>query len=374
MSIIIREVSSKKDLIKFIKFPFSLYRKNSYYVPPIIDFELSTLDPSKNPAFDHSKARYWMAYRNEEIVGRIAGIILNEELKKKSLVRFGWIDFIDELEVSTLLLEKVMEWGKHHGASKIHGPLGFTDFDFEGMLISGFDQLATQATIYNYPYYSRHLENFSFGKAVDWIEIRGKIPNEVPKKVTKTASIVTSRFNFRVKKFKKSREIKKYAADVLKVFNKSYDHLYGYHTLTESQIDYYIKQYFGFLRTEFVSIVLNEKEEVIGAAVLIPSLSKAFQKARGRLYPFGFIHILQDFRSNKHMDALLIGVLPEYQKLGAMSLIFNSLFHSFVDNGVEYCSTGPMLEENLAVLNIWQDYKIFLDDVEIRRRCFIRDI
>lgn len=374
MSISIQEVHSKKELKQFIKFPFSLFKGNQYYVPPIIDFELSSLDKKKNPAFDHCEAQYWLAIKEGEIVGRIAGIIHQDELNEKSLVRFGWIDFIDDFDVSQKLVKEVMMWGTAKGANKIHGPLGFTDLDFEGALVSGFDQLATQATIYNYPYYIDHYEKLGFEKAVDWVEMRGRLPNEVPKKVSRTASIVSTRFNIHVKKLKNAKEILKYAPGIFEVLNESYKNLYGYYPLTQRQIDYYVKQYFGFIRKEFVCIVVNEEDRVVGTAVSLPSLSKAFQKAKGSLYPFGFIHVLKAFRSNEQLDAFLIGVHPDYQKLGALSLIFNDLFHNYVDNGVSYGSTGPMLEENLSVLNLWRDYDLLKDDSEIRRRCYIKDI
>lgn len=374
MPIELKEVTSKKELKQFIKFPFSLYKGNVHYVPPIIDFELSTLDKKKNPAFDHCEANYWLAYQEGRIVGRIAGIIHGAEFEEKSFVRFGWIDFIDDLEVSSLLLSAVAKWGKSKGATGIHGPLGFTDLDFEGALVSGFDQLATQATIYNYPYYIEHYEKYGLAKAVDWVEVRGFVPAEHSKRLARTASIVSSRFNIEVKKFSKAKQILDYAPGVFSALNESYKGLYGYYPLTKDQIAYYVDQYFGFIRKEYVCIVVNENDEVVGFAITLPSLSKAFQKAKGSLIPFGFYHVLKAFRSNKHLDLFLIGVTPDYQKKGANVLIFNELMKNYIQNGVKYVSTGPMLEENSGVQNLWNEYGQQIDSVDIRRRCFTKMI
>ncbi len=374
MSVAISEVLSKKELKSFIKFPFDLYKGNSYYVPPIIGFELDTLLKDKNPAFDHADASYWLAKKDGKIVGRIAVIILHAELAEKSLARFGWVDFIDDLSVSKLLFETAKKWATSKGAKSIHGPLGFTDLDFEGALISGFDQMATQATIYNFPYYIDHYESLGFQKAVDWVEKRGFVPKENSKRLERSASIISKRFNLEVKKFKKAKELLKYAPGVFEVLNASYADLHGYYPLTQKQIDYYVDQYFGFVRKEYISIIVNEHDQVVAVAISLPSLSKAFKKAKGSLYPFGFISVLKAFKSNKHLDLFLIGILPEYQRKGAAAVIFNQLFKTYVANGVEYFSTGPMLAENTAVQNLWNDYKDLLDDVNIRRRCYIKEL
>ncbi len=365
----IQEVTTKKELKKFIKFPFRLYKGNNCYVPPLIDFELSTLLRDKNPAFDHSDAAYWVVKKENQIVGRIAAIILNQELEEKALARFGWVDFIDDLEVSQLLFETAKSWIQEKGASAIHGPMGFTDLDFEGALVSGFDQMATQATIYNYPYYIDHFKAWGMEVSASWIEIR-LIPKELPRKIKRASSIVSSRFGLQVKKFKKTKDILKYAPGVFEVLNEAYSHLYGYQPLSEKQIDYYIDQYFGFIRKEYVSIIVNKEDEVIGFALTLPSLSKAFQKAKGSLYPFGFLHVLKSFYFNKHIDLFLIGVKPSYQKLGANVLIFEDLFNTAKKNKVNYVSTGPMLADNNSVLNLWNDFE--LDPVDIKRSCFLK--
>lgn len=372
MKLEIQELSTKKELISFVKFPFSLYNGNANYVPPLMEFELSTFLKDKNPAYEHSQAKFWVVKKDGEIAGRIAGIALDQELKEKSLVRFGWLDFIDDPSVSLLLFDTAMQWAQEIGATSIHGPMGFTDLDFEGLLVSGFDELATQAAIYNYPYYQQHLENLGFEKAVDWVEVRSAVPPEVPRRIKRAASLVNSRFKLEVKKFTRSKDMLKYAPGVFEVLNEAYSDLYGYFPLTAKQIKYYVDQYFGFVRKEFVTIIVDKDDEVVAMAITVPSLSKALQKARGKLYPLGFLHVLKAFYSNKHVDLFLIGVKPEYQKLGANALIFNELTKTYIEKGVKYVSTGQMLADNHGVLNQWDDFKDYLDPMKIRRRCFIK--
>jgi hypothetical protein len=370
----VEPVTSKKELLAFIKFPMDLYRGNSFHVPPIVDFELSTLDQKKNPAFDHCKASYWLVKKEGKIVGRIAGIIHDKELAEKGKARFGWIDFIDDQKVVDLLFETVKQWSEEQHASELHGPLGFTDLDFEGALVSVYDQMATQATIYNHPYYISHYERCGFTKAVDWVEVRSYVPKEVPRKIARSASLASNRFGLKIKEFKRAKDTLKYAEGVFKVLNEAYSDLYGYYELTEKQIKYYVDQYFGFIRKEYVSIVVNDKDEVVAVAISLPTLSRAFQKSKGSFFPFGFFHILKAFYSNKHLDLFLIGASPDYQKLGASAVIFNALLTTYIKKGVEYISTGPMLATNRAVLNQWAEFSEHLHDVNIRRRCYTKSL
>ncbi|MDE0470402.1 MAG: hypothetical protein OXH57_00545 [Ekhidna sp.] len=369
MSLQIEEVSSKKDLKKFIKFPFQLYKGNNAYVPPLIKFEMGTLLKEKNPSFENADARYWVMMKKGKIVGRIAALVLDHELKEEQLARFGWIDFIDDYEVSSLLFDTAKKWTEGRGATAIHGPMGFTDLDFEGALTDGFDELATQATIYNYPYYINHYKKWGMETSVSWTEMRGEVPKEVPRKVKRAASIVTSRFKLSVKKFKKTKDLLNYASDVFEVLNAAYADLYGYHTLTPKQINYYVEQYFGFVRREYICIVVNENDKVIGFGISFPSLSTAFQKAKGSLFPFGFIHILRSFFFGKHIDLFLIGVLPEYQKMGATALIVNDLCSTFIKKGIKYASLGPALDDNYAVLNTWREFQA---EPKVRRSVFLK--
>lgn len=369
MSLQIVEVATKKELKSFIKFPFKLYKGNSSYVPPLIEFELNTLLKNKNPSFESSDAKYWVAKKDGVVVGRIAAIALEHELKEKQLGRFGWIDFVDDYEVSSLLLDTAKAWVEGKGANAIHGPMGFTDLDFEGALTEGFDELATQATIYNYPYYIDHYKRWGMETSVSWTEMRGGVPKEVPRRVKRAASIVTSRFKLSVKKFKKTKHLLKYAHGVFDVLNTSYADLYGYHALSPKQIEYYIDQYFGFVRKEYVCIVVNQDDKVVGFGISLPSLSTAFQKAKGSLYPFGFIHVLKSFFFGKHIDLFLIGILPEYQKMGATALIIDDLCSTFIKNKATYVTNGPALDDNHAVLNSWREFNL---EPKIKRSCFIR--
>lgn len=370
MSLEIKEVNSKKELKRFIKFPFKLYKGNPYYVTPLIEFEMSTLLKEKNPAFDHADAQYWVAEKEGEIVGRIAAIVLESELKEKSMARFGWIDFIDDKEVSTLLLDTAKTWAESKGAKSIHGPMGFTDLDFEGALVEGFEELATQATIYNHAYYIDHFKAWDLEVAATWVELRGKAPAKNPEKVNRAVRIIQERFKVKVKEFKNTKEILKYAPGVFEVLNEAYSGLYGYIALTQKQIDYYVEQYFGFIRKEFVCIIVNEADEVVGFALTLPSLSKAFQKAKGSLFPFGFIHVLKSFYFNDLADLFLIGVKPEYQKLGIHALIYDYLQKIYEAKGIKYMASGPMLESNKNVLNTWSEFDIEVG--KIKRSCFIK--
>ncbi|MFY0685733.1 MAG: GNAT family N-acetyltransferase [Cyclobacteriaceae bacterium] len=374
MSIQIEEVHGKNGLMSFIKFPFELYKNNPCYVPPIIDFELSTLLPEKNPAFDSAEAKYFVAKKEGKIVGRIAGIILDAERDEKQLARFGWMDFIDDQRVSMALLEAVINWARSKGIKGIHGPLGFTDMDFEGMLISRFDVMASQATTYNHPYYPVHMDAFGFEKACDWKSIIANVPAEMPKRINRSASLISNRFKLYPKKFRSRKEILKYAQGVFKVINESFKQLYGYYELTPKQIDYYVEAYFGFIKKEFVTVIVNDKDEVVAAAITLPSLSKAFQKAKGSLYPFGFFHVLRAFQQKDLIDMLLIGVHPEYQKLGASQLIFAELLKSFIDKKVKTVGTAIMLEDNRGVMNLWNEFQDSIVCDDIVRRCYIKQI
>lgn len=372
-SVSIKEVLTKGDLKDFIKFPIALYKGNPYYVPPIISFEISTLSSSKNPAFERDEARYWLAYQHGKIVGRVAGILIKPELESEQKVRFGWIDFIDDYEVCKILLDTVSEWGKEKGATRLHGPMGFTDLDFEGALVEGYDQVATQATIYNSPYYIDHYKTYGLEKAVDWIEARGYVPPSIPEVLSRSAKFVQDRFKLRVLKFKRSKHIFKHAFGVIELLNRTYHNLYGYYPLTKKQIQYYVDLYFGFIRKEYVTIVVDQEDKIVCMAICMPSMSEAFQKANGSLFPFSFIKVLKDFFTKKHLDLFLIAVDPKYQKLGGSALIFNELLNSFIKQKIKTISTGPMLEENAGVQNLWNDYNDYKTG-SIRRRCFIKKI
>jgi ribosomal protein S18 acetylase RimI-like enzyme len=369
----IRKVNSRKDLKKFVDFPFQLFKGNRFWCPPLKFDEINTLLKEKNPAFEYCEAEYWMAYQNGIPVGRIAGIINHNEITRWNvkLVRFGWIDFIDEPEVSRILIETVKDWGRTKGMTAIHGPLGFTDMDPEGMLIEGFDQISSLSAIYNFPYYKDHMEKLGFLKAVDWVQFEIKIPSEVPDKVERLTKIVLQKYDLHLLKPRKSRELRPYTRKMFLMYNKAFDDIYGFTALTEKQIDYYTKLYFGLLRPEFVSLLIDAQDEVVGFGITMPDLGIALQKAKGSLFPFGFIHLLRALRKNNIIHMYLIGVRPDYQGKGILALVYHELNKAYLKSGITLARTHPQLEENFKAVSIWKNYDA---RIYIRRRCWKTDL
>lgn len=371
MEIAIKEVASSRDMKKFISFPYKLYAGSKYWVPPLRFDEMNTLRKDKNPAFDFCEAKYWLAHKDGKIAGRIAGIINTRYIEKwkNKYARFGWIDFIDDESVSKLLLDKVENWARENGMEAIQGPLGFTDLDYEGMLIEGFEELGTLATIYNYSYYPKHLEKYGYTKDIDWVEFEIKAPKEVPEKINRIANIALERSNLRVLKVKKSKDLLPYAKDMFNVLNVAYRDIFGFVPLTDKQVDLYVKQYFGFIRPEYISIVLDKNDRVAAFAITMPSLSKALQKSNGRLFPFGFIYILKAMKKNNLIDLYLIGVLPEYQGKGVNSILIKELAKIFISKKIAKTETNVELENNYKVQAQW---KLFEKRQHKRRRCYIK--
>ena len=375
MKIILKEVNTRGELKKFIKFPFSIYKGNKYWVPPLIFDEIKTLSRDKNPAFDFCEAKYWLAYRGDKIVGRIAGIInnkYNERWSQKS-ARFGWIDFIDDEEVSKALIDIVVSWAKEKGMSKVHGPLGFTDFDGEGMLIEGFNELSTFGSIYNHPYYPAHMEKLGFEKDADWIEFAVKFdPNvEGPEKVSRIADAVAERNKLHILKVAKAKEMLPYAREIFYLINDAYKDLFGFVELTDKQIDMYVKAYFGFIKPGYVPIILDSNNKVAAFGITMPSLSLAIQKAKGRLLPFGFIHILKAMKNNPDVDLYLTAVRPELQNKGVNAMLMNEMHKVYVKNKIQRVETNRELEENAKIQAQW---RFFENRLHKRRRCFKKSI
>ncbi|MCD6441888.1 MAG: GNAT family N-acetyltransferase [Candidatus Marinimicrobia bacterium] len=369
--IVIKKVENRRDLKRFISFPYKLYAGNKYWVPPLRFDEMNTLRRDKNPAFEFCEVKYWLAYKDGKIAGRIAGIINWRYVERwqNKYARFGWIDFIDDEDVSKALIETVEKWAKEKGMRAVHGPLGFTDLDYEGMLIEGFEELGTMATIYNYPYYPKHLEKYGYTKDVDWVEFEIKAPQEVPEKINRVANIALERSNLRVLKVKKSKDLLPYAKDMFNVLDIAYRDIFGFVPLTDKQVDLYIKQYFGFIRPDYISIILDSSDRVAAFGITMPSLSKALQKAKGRLFPFGFLHLLKAMKNNSAIDLYLIGVRPDLQGKGVNSIIFNELHKIFIKNNVLTAETNVELETNYKVQAQW---KHFTHRQHKRRRCYIK--
>lgn len=364
----IKLVSTKKELKEFIRFPHDLFRGNEYWVPPLDSDEMDTLRKDKNPAFEHCEAEYWLAYKDGRIAGRIAGIInhtANEKWGK--FVRFGWVDFIDDIEVVEALFRTVEEWGKSKGMEKIQGPLGFIDMDNEGMLVDGFDKMPTIANIYNYPYYPQMMVKLGYEGKEDWIQFKMKASQSIPEKMERINNLIKEKYNLKVLSFKKKKELLPYAKPLFNTLNLAFSNLYGYSELTEKEIDRLVKNYFTFINPELVCIVVDEKDEVVAFGISMPTLSKAFQKAKGKLFPFGFIHILKALKNMDEIDLYLNGVHPDWQKKGVHSLYYVEMNKAFIRNNIKVAITNPQLENNVNAVNVWSNYE---NEPYLRRRCY----
>ncbi len=377
MSVEIKKVTTKSDLKRFIRFNYEFYKNNPYSVPDLYDDMLNTFSPQKNAAFEFCEADYFMAFRDGKMVGRVAAIInrrANETWKKKT-VRFGWIDFIDDIEVSTALIDTVKQWGKERGMTEIEGPLGFTDMDAEGMLVEGFDQLSTMATIYNYPYYPQHMEKLGLVKSADWVEMKIYVPDAIPEKHKRISEIISKRYNLHIRKLKSKKEVYKTGIghEIFRLINEAYTPLFGYSRMTERQIDQYVSMYVPVLDLRMVTLVENEKNELVAVGISMASLSRALQKAKGRLLPFGWWYLLKAlmWKRPKVLDLLLVAVRPDYQGKGANALLFTDLIPIYKKMGFEYAESNPELEMNDKVQNQWQYFKT---EQHKRRRCFKADI
>lgn len=368
-------IPTKKNLRKFTQFQIDLYRGNDYYVPPLVSDDVKTLDPKKNPAFDFCEAQYFMAYEDGRPVGRVAAIInnaVNERSGEKS-VRFGFLDFEDNPEVSAALMKAVEQWGTERGMTRVIGPLGFTDLDHEGMLIEGFDELSTMATIYNYPYYPEHIERLGYAKDSDWKEFVMDVPDGIPEKMNRVADIVKKRTGLKVKKYTSRKKIKEeYGRALFELVNEAYDQLYEYSPLTDRQIEYYINQYLDLLDLDLVTIIVDEEEKLVGVGISMPSMSRALQKAKGKLFPFGWIPLLKGLKGkNDRVDLLLVAVKPEYQSKGVNALLFQDLIPYYIKRGFKWAESNPEMETNAKVQSQW-DY--FTHRQHRRRRSYVKNI
>ena len=373
MTITIKKVDCKADLKHFIRFNYEMYKGNAFSVPDLYEDMLKTLSPDKNPAFEFCEADYFLAYSDGKIVGRVAAIInkrANAAWHKKA-VRFGWIDFVDDDEVSKALIETVAAWGKERGMDMMEGPLGFTDMDAEGMLIEGFDQLSTMATIYNYPYYPQHMERLGLQKEMDWIEMKLKVPDAVPEKYKRIAEVVKNKCRLHVRKLKSMREVRKDALGykIFDLINEAYTPLFGYSRMTKRQIDQYINEYLPILDLDMVTLIENEENEIVGVGISMASLSTALQRAKGKLFPFGWFYLLKSLYIKRPpiLDLLLVAVKPEYQNKGVNALLFADLIPIYIKKGFKWGETNPELEVNEKVQSQWQ----YIDGkIHKRRRCY----
>ena len=369
----IRPAQTKKEMKQFIRFNYELYKDNPYSVPDIYEDMVATFS-DKNPAMEFCDAVYYLAYRDGEIVGRVAGIINHKANKRweQKMVRFGYIDFIDDMEVSKALISAVEKWGKEKGMDYIQGPLGFTDMDAEGMLIEGFEELGTNATIYNYPYYPKHIEALGFEKEADWVELLMTVPREtgVPERLERIAKIVIEKYGLQIKRYTSRSKLRKdYGKQIFEVINEAFKPLFGYSELNEKQIDLYVNTYIPFIDLKLVSLITDANGKLICVGISMPSLSKALQKAKGKLFPFGWFHLLKALKWKKPdtLDLMLVGVLPEYQGKGINAVLFYDLLPNYISEGYKYVETNPELEVNNKVQSQW----IYFERRQHkRRRCF----
>lgn len=362
MSVLIKTVTTRKELKTFVRFANKLYKGNKYYVPSMPFDDLNTLDKEKNGAFDFCEAEYYLAYKNGVLVGRVAAIVnhkANESWKVKQ-VRFGWFDFIDDMEVSAALLDAVIAFGKEKGMTQIVGPLGFTDFDPEGMLVEGFDRVSTMALIYNHPYYPEHMKKLGYYKETGWLEYRITIPAEVPERHIRLAELVKERNNLTLRKLTR-RQIRKenYGVKLFNLINDTYCKLYGYSLLSDRQIEQYVDMYLSLVDPRMLNFVEDENGDLIAAAITIPSLAEALQKCNGEIFPFGWWYLLKNMfiKKPETLDLLLIGVRPDYQNKGVPTLVICDLIDTFNKLGFRYAESNANLETNTAIQALWGPFE-----------------
>ena len=376
MALEIREITTRKELKQFIEFTNTLYRECEYYCPPLFFDEMNCFDKEKNPALEVCDYKLWMAYRDGKAVGRIAGVVnykANEKWGYKN-ARFGWFDFIDDLEVSKALLDTVTAWGKEKGMTAINGPVGFTDFDHQGLLLEGYEYLAPMASLYNFPYYVKHFDAYGLTKDADWIEIQVYPPTCCPERLNRIAEIVKERSKVRVDKVKNARElVRKYGIEYMDVIDVAYQKLYNFQPMTIKQKNYYKDMYFPILNFDFVTLVVNDKDEVVGVGVGMPDISEPLRKCGGHLFPFGWYHVLKALKA-KEMDAfnfLLIAVRPDYQDKGINALFFQDQIPYINKYKIKRLETTAILETNTKnIANSTQfDHKMHK-----RRRAYIKQI
>lgn len=375
------EVTSDKQLKQFIHFQNHLYEGNPYYTPALESDEFDTLSPKRNPAFEFCSAKYWLAYdENGKIVGRIAGIVNPKANAKwgKNQIRFGWFDIVEDEELAATLLGKVAEWGKSQGLTQMIGPLGFTDMDKEGMLVEGFDRPCPFTTLYNHPYYPAIMEKIGFAKDIDWIQRSVHMPDtpemqEKIDKIYKAADMVEQRYGLHIAESKSVKDIaKRYGHKIFEMYNDSYAELFEFTPLTDKQIDLMIKTFVPLMDKDFVSLLVDDDDNIQGFAFCTPSLTKAFQKNKGKLFPFGWIPLIKALKGkNDTLEALMIGLAPEAQNKGAFAPMFKHIHSNCVKRGIKTIMNNPQLEDNYKVINIFQNFN---PEFYMRRRCYKKDI
>lgn len=369
----IREAVSKKDLTKFILFPFELYKGNNYWVSPIIADELDTFDKTANPAFKNAEAYFYLAYKNDKIVGRIAAIINWEEVRKqqKNKVRFGWFDVIDDLNVTKKLLEKVTELGLKNNLEHIEGPMGFSNLDKVGILTEGFDEIGTMITWYNYPYYVSHFEQLGYVTEKEYIESKFPFENVKLEFFDKAQELIKRRYSLKALNFKKTKDVLPFVDKMFDLFNASYANLSSFVAISDIQKDYFKKKYISFINPEYIKFVADSSDNLVAFAIVMPSFSRALQKAKGKLFPFGFWHLLQARKHSKDVVFYLIGVHPDYQNKGVHAILFKEMHTTFTEKNIVNCIRTPELADNQAIHLLWKNFNPV---IHCRRKTFRKDL
>lgn len=376
MPVVVKKVSSRREMRTFISFAYNLYKNHPCYVPNLLSDDAATLDRKKNHAFEFCEADYFLAYKDGKVAGRVAAIINHKanEAWNVRQVRFGWIDFIEDIEVLEALLKTVSDWGRERGMTDIAGPLGFTDFDPEGMLVDGFDKMGTMITIYNYEYYPAFFERLGYHKEVDWVEYLIRLPESLPERFEKMANMVMEKNRLKIRHLTMSDIRKeKYGHKMFRLINECYKDLYGYSMLTEKQMDQYVSQYLTFIDLRMVTFIENLEGELVACGITLPSLAMALKKARGRLFPFGWLHLLNALYVNRPdtLDLLLVAAKPEYRSKGLNSVMFYDLIPSLIKLGFKYAESNPELETNLKVQTLWSTFD---SQIHKRRRVYAQSL
>ena len=376
MSVVIKTVETKADLRKFVKFPLSLYKNCPFYVPNIYVDEMSTLDPGKNAMGKYSKSRKFLAYKDGKIAGRVIAIIneiANRDWNHKE-VRFGWMDFIDDKEVSGALMDAVIAFGREYGMDTVSGPLGFTDFDNEGCVVEGFDDISSFMLKYNYPYYGEHFEALGMNKANDWLEYRIYVPDQVPDKVVRAAELVSERYKLHIRKITKKEVAKEnYGQKLFDLVNRTYCDLFDYTVLPPDVIDQYVDTFLGLLNLKYVTLVEDADGKLIALAITMPSLARAVKKGNGYLFPTGWWHLLKSMyiKHEEALELMLIAVDPEYRNRGVHAMLFNEIIPNLIEGGFKYGESNAEMESNTKVQNIWNMYE---KEFKRRRRVYSKPI
>jgi len=354
----IKEIHTKKEMKQFVAFPFSLYKNNPYWVPPIIKDELSVFDSSKNPIFEIANARFFIALKNEKIVGRVVAIINSYEVEKQGIkkMRFGWFDVVDDLAVSKVLLEKVKEIGLQNNLKYIEGPVGFNNLDKTGVLVDGFDHIGTMITWYNHPYYKDHLEQLGLKKEKEYLENKFKFKDVDAQYYSRMSAIIKKRYQLKALDFTKTKDILPYVDEMFEVFDLSYSKLSTFVPISDAQIAFFKKKYISFINPEYIKFVVDANNKLVAFAIVMPSFSEALQKAKGKLFPFGIFHLLKAKKHAKDVTFYLIGVHPDYQNKGLTAIIFDQYTKTFLPLGIENCIRTPELSDNESIHQLWKGF------------------